>query len=72
MVKGLPVVLPTDAQLRSGNLKEKVIFHPLSENILNQGEPDTGSHVWWKCINIRLNYSFGIIAQSLLRLASIT
>jgi hypothetical protein len=69
MVKGLPVVLPTDAQLRSGNLKEKVIFHPLSENILNQGEPDTVVMLR-KCINIRLNYSFGIIAQSLLRLAA--
>lgn len=69
VVKGLPIVLPTEQHLRTANIKEKLIFHPLSENILNQGEPEMVLKLR-KCINIRLNYVFGILAQSLLTLAA--
>lgn len=69
MIGGLPIVLPTEAHLRTANIKEKLIFHPLSENILKQGEPEIVQKLR-KFINIRLNSTFGIIAQSLLVLAA--
>jgi len=69
MVNGLPIVLPTETHLRTANIKEKLIFHPLSENILKQGEPEIVQKLR-KFINIRLNSTFGIIAQSLLVLAA--
>ncbi|MGI9212595.1 MAG: hypothetical protein ACR2HF_08990 [Methylococcaceae bacterium] len=69
MVGGLPIVLPTETHLRTANIKEKLIFHPLSENILKQGEPEIVQKLR-KFINIRLNYTFGILAQSLLVLAA--
>lgn len=69
MLNGVPIVLPTHHHLRTANPKEKLIFHPLSENILNQGESDMGCKLR-RSINIRVNYVFGILAQSLLVLAA--
>ena len=64
LVDGMRLVLPTTDQLRSFNPGEKTIFHPLSENILR-----SESNVVKKfkdIINIRLNYTIGAVAQSLL------
>lgn len=65
-VGGVRLVLPTHEQLRHFNPNEKVIFHPLAENILK-----TESEVIKKfrdIINIRLNYTIGVVVQSLLNL----
>lgn len=68
MLNGARMVLPTDAHLRNCNPTEKIIFHPLSENIL-RGESDIINKLR-DVINIRLNYTFGIISYSLLNLAA--
>lgn len=65
---GLRLVLPMDQHLRNPNPKEKVIFHPLSENIL-RGESEVITKLR-DIINIRLNFTFGIICHSLLSLAA--
>lgn len=65
---GLRLVLPMDQHLRNPNPKEKVIFHPLSENIL-RGESEVITKLR-DVINIRLNYTFGIIGNALLNLAA--
>ena len=65
LINGMRLVLPTDNHLRN-NDGQKVIFHPLSENIL-RGESEVISKLT-EVINIRLNFTFGIIAQSLLNL----
>lgn len=65
-VDGLRLVLPTHEQLRHFNPTERIIFHPLAENILK-----TESNVISKfrdVINIRLNYTIGVVMQSLLNL----
>lgn len=65
---GLRLVLPMDQHLRNPNPKEKVIFHPLSENIL-RGESEVITKLR-DIINIRLNFTFGIVSQALLNLAA--
>lgn len=65
---GLRLVLPTDQHLRNPNPKEKVIFHPLSENIL-RGESEVITKLR-DIINIRLNFTFGIVGNALLNLAA--
>lgn len=65
---GKRLVLPTDNQLRMFNPDEKMVFHPLSENIL-RGE----SQVLIKLkhsINVRINYAIGMVAQSLLNIVA--
>lgn len=65
LVNGLRLVLPTNNHLRS-NDGQKVVFHPLSENIL-RGESEVIAKLT-EVINIRLNFTFGIVGQSLLNL----
>ena len=65
LVNGKRLVLPTDNHLR-GNDGQKMVFHPLSENIL-RGESEVITKLT-EVINIRLNFTFGIVAQSLLNL----
>lgn len=69
-VGGARLVLPTHEQLRRFNPNEKVIFHPLAEDILK-----SESEVVKKfrdVINTRLNYTIGIVAQSLLNVIAST
>lgn len=66
LVNGKRLVLPFTQHLR--NPDEKQIFHPLSENIM-RGESEIIEKLK-ENINIKLNYTFGIIAQSLLLLAT--
>lgn len=66
IVDGKQLVLPTQQNLRSFNPDNHIIFHPAVENIL-RGE----SVILVKlkqAINIRLNFTIGAIAQSLLNL----
>lgn len=67
-IDGKRLVLPTDNQLKMFVPDEKMIFHPLSENIL-RGE----SQVLLKLkqsINLRLNYVIGGVAQGLLNIVA--
>lgn len=65
LVNGLRLVLPTSEHLRS-NDGQKIVFHPLSENIL-RGESEVITRLT-EIINIRLNFTLGIVGQSLLNL----
>lgn len=63
LISGKRLVLPTNNQLSSGNWSEKIVFHPLSENIL-RGESEVIAKMR-NVFNIRLNYTFAAIAQNL-------
>ena len=67
-IDGLRMVLPTDHHLRNFDAKEKIIFHPLTENIL-RGESEVVMKLK-NVINVRLNFTIGIVAQSLLNLVA--
>jgi hypothetical protein len=68
LINGSRLALPTYEQLCDQNNKDKVIFHPLSEVILH-GKSEVIEKLN-SLINIRLNYTFGVIAHSLLNLAA--
>jgi hypothetical protein len=65
-IDGARMVLPTDNHLRNFVKGEKIIFHPLTENIL-RGESEVIQKLKTS-INVKLNYTIGIVAQSLLKL----
>jgi hypothetical protein len=67
-INGLRMVLPTDHHLRSFDPKEKIIFHPFTENIL-RGESEVIEKLK-KVLNIRLNYTIGVVGSSLLSLVA--
>ena len=67
-INGVRLVLPTQVQLKQYQPGEKVYFHPLTENIL-RGESDIIQKLKHN-INIKLNFTIGIIAQSLLNLVA--
>lgn len=66
---GKQIVLPTNEQLMNGDRTNRVIFHPLSENIMRPGESEVISKLR-SVFNIRLNYTFAAISQSLLTLCA--
>ena len=66
-IDGNPLVLPTHENLRLSS-DEVVLFHPLSENIL-RGESEV-IHKMKMIMNIKINYTIGIVAQSLLNLVA--
>lgn len=66
LVNGLRLVLPTQNQLKNFNPTEKIIFHPLAEDIL---KPE--SEVLKKfreIINVRLNTVTGVLSQTLMHI----
>lgn len=67
-IGGKRLVLPTQAHLSNPNPSEKIIFHPLSENIL-RGESEIITKMR-QVFNIKLNYTFGAVAQALLSIIS--
>jgi hypothetical protein len=67
-IKGKRMVLPTQEHL--SNPADKVVFHPLSENVL-RGESAVLEE-FRRSMNIRLNVAIGLIAYQLLRIASST
>ncbi len=68
LMNGVRLVLPTDSILRQPPSKDRVIFHPLSENTL-LGESEVITHLL-KVMNIRLNMTFGILGSNLLQLVA--
>lgn len=65
-IDGLRMVLPTYGQLRSFNPKEKVVFHPLTENVL-RGESEVIQKLKY-VINVKMNVTIGHIVNQLLSL----
>src|SRR5574343_72877 len=59
------LVLPVEIQLKNFIPSEKMIFHPLAENVL-RGESMVLSYLR-KAINVRINTAIGIIGSSLLQ-----
>lgn len=68
MIKGKRLVLPTPEQLRNGDWKDRIVFHPLSENVL-RGESAVLED-FRRSINMKLNINIGMIAYQLLLIAS--
>lgn len=62
------LVMPLQDHLRNFNPKEKMIFHPFAENVM-RGESAVIKKLR-SCINIKLNYTMGIIVKSLLNIVA--
>lgn len=62
------LVMPLQEHLRNFNPKEKMIFHPFAENVM-RGESAVIKKLR-SCINIKLNYTIGIIIKSLLNIVA--
>jgi hypothetical protein len=69
MIDGKRLVLPTQEQLMSSDHTNRTVFHPLMENIMRGGESEVITKLR-QAFNIRLNYTFAAIGQSLLTLAA--
>lgn len=68
MVSGLQMILPTFENLRRFNNKDHAIFHPLAENIVRN--ESVVLKKYRDVVNIRLNYTIGVIVQSLLNVVA--
>jgi len=68
VIDGKRLVLPTQNQLMNPDRTNRIVFHPLAENIL-RGESDVISKLR-SVFNIRLNYTFAAIGQNLLQIAA--
>lgn len=66
-VDGSNLVLPTKNQLESIMNNDKIIFHPLCENVLRGETPVLKKYR--QALNIKLNYVTGIIIQTILKIA---
>jgi hypothetical protein len=67
-VKGKRLVLPTPEHLANPDWKERVVFHPLSENIM-RGE-SVVLEEFRSSINTKLNYIIGLLAYQLIQIAT--
>jgi hypothetical protein len=70
MLKGKRLVLPLPMHLSNAKKDDIVIFHPLSEHI-SRGESDV-LEKFRSMLNIRLNYTIGILGYQLLLIAAST
>ena len=68
IIEGKRVALPTSEQLANPNWKERIVFHPLSENILHVESKIL--EAFRTKLNQRLNYTFGVLALELLQIAT--
>lgn len=67
IIKGKRVVLPTKEHLSNPDWKERVAFHPLSENVLRK-ESDVLEEFRMAIIS-KLNFSLGMLTYNLLTIA---
>ena len=67
-VKGKSLVLPTPAHLANPNWENRIVFHPLSENIL-RAESDVLEKLR-AGLNIRFNYTITVLVRALLNIAA--
>ena len=65
---GLRVCLPTEEQLASANPSEKIIFHPLRENLAGGESKVLGK--LREVLKVRINYVVGVLATNLIHLAA--
>lgn len=70
MVKGKRLVLPTPDHLKNSDWSDRVVFHPLSENIL-RGESQV-LEMFRNVLNIKMNTVIGTLAYQLLTIATST
>lgn len=68
IINGAQLVLPMSAHLRNSDPKARLIFHPLTENIL-RGESEVIAKLK-SVINVRLNYTIGTVAVNLINLVA--
>lgn len=68
LIKNKSMVLPTREHLASSDLSKRIIFHPLSENIMH-GESIV-MEKFRSMLNIRMNSTFAITAYTLLSIAA--
>lgn len=66
LIDGKRLVLPTKEHLKNSDWSNRVVFHPLSENIL-RGESKVLER-FRNNINMRLNYVLGMLADQLFKL----
>lgn len=69
-VDGKLLVLPTPRQLRAGDFENRVVFHPMSENIMH-GESKVLAF-FRECLNARLNVVFNMLLLELTQIATST
>lgn len=67
-IKGKSLVLPTDEQLKSPDWSNRVVFHPLFENIMRPESEVLA--LYRQAANIRVNVTVGTLAAFLMRLAT--
>ena len=67
-VKGKRLVLPTKEHLVNSDWSNRIVFHPLSENIL-RAESDVMQR-FRGAINTRMNYVLGCLMEELMTLAT--
>jgi hypothetical protein len=67
--KSVPVVLPTSEQLRSGTQADKVIFHPLAEDLFVE-EESAVMRAFARVVNNKLNHVVGRVMLGLVTLLS--
>ena len=67
LLDGKQLVLPTLEQMRSLSKDTKVVFHPLWESVMERESVVLSKYR--DVLNVRLNYTFAIVAASLLRIS---
>lgn len=67
-IKGKSLVMPTDEQLKSPDWSNRVVFHPLFENIMRPESEVLA--LYRQAANIRINVTVGTMAAFLMRLAT--
>lgn len=68
IINGAQLVLPMSAHLRNSDPKVRMIYHPLTENIL-RGESEIIAKMK-SVINVRLNYTLATVAVNLINLVA--
>lgn len=68
LIEGKRLVLPTQAQLMEGNFSGRIVFHPLSENVL-RGESEIITKMR-NVFKIRMIWTLATIGQSLLQICA--
>lgn len=68
LIKGKREVLPTREHLSNPDWENRVVFHPLSENIL-RGESAVLED-YRQALNVRINWTFGLLGYQLLMIAA--
>lgn len=69
-IKGKRIVLPTQKQLTTSDWSDRIVFHPLYENVL-RGESQVIEKLR-SLITMRINVTLGILGTALLELAANT